>query len=125
MVKLHNQKGEAKMNSGGTFSDSKVLKNQKGGKPSNVSVSVTLKKGEVHRVHWKWEVSIKVVRNERPFQCTNTTPMDDVKGLIEDLFTKVCNEIATAYCRGCNVDARPILAFVKASKKKCYKALEL
>lgn len=127
LVKLHYQKGEAKMisSSGGTFSDSAVLENKKGGKPSRVSISVTLKKGEVHRVHWKWEVTVEVIRNERPFRHTDTISTDNPKKLVDGLFSMVCDELRTSYCGGCNVDCEPIIAFVEASKLKCYEALNL
>lgn len=107
------------------FSDSKVLENQKGGKLSNVSVSVILKQGEGHRVTWKWEATVRVVRNERQFSHTDNISTNNPKKLVDSLYAMVCNELKTSYCGGCNVDCEPILAFVKASKKKCYKKLNI
>jgi hypothetical protein len=107
------------------FSDSNVLENQKGGKPSNVSVSVILKQGEDHRVTWKWEATVRVVRNERQFLHTDTISTNNPKKLVDNLFDMVCKELKTSYCGGCNVDCEPIIAFVEKTKIKCYEALKL
>jgi len=96
-----------------SFVNKAVLENNKGGKVSEVEITITLREGG-HSHLWKWSGTVTLKRNGQPLRKVLTTQVDDKSQLLRDLANQLSEEITKIYI-STNVDTDKISEFINTS----------
>lgn len=106
------------------YAASAILKNDKGGKESDVKLYIALQMGEGHRHCWKIQGIISVTRNGYPFRVEKTSKNSNKKEFLMFLSSEICRQIEQHYSDGSKVDPETIIEFVYEEVNKFAQQIE-